>query len=101
MTTTDVSPELVAAVVDALRTGRPVPRTAGVIRLHDLADLAHAVRQLRGEHSQESVATRAGTTLHTISSIETGRHRATVDSLIAVARALGHDLALIPREDAV
>lgn len=35
MTTTDVSPELVNAVVDALRTGRPVPTTADIVRLDE------------------------------------------------------------------
>lgn len=99
MTTTDVSPELVAAVVDALRTGKPVPSAPGIVRLHNLADLADTVRRLRGEHSQESIAARARISQGTISLIETGRH-STVDTLIAVARALGHDLALIPREDA-
>jgi len=70
-----------------------------------LDDYQDAITRLRWLRENQRLSTRrveelGGPGYSTISEAETGAHSMGASALFAYARALGYDLALIPREDA-
>lgn len=59
--------------------------------------VGRAIRQLRGEETQDSLAARAGVRQATLSAIETGARSPRIDTLGKIARALGQPLEALVR----
>lgn len=94
-----IAPADTGAVIAFLHGAKPPP---GIIRIPTAADVAPAVRQARGEHTQTWLGAKAGLNYRTVSNVESDRGGSgpTVGTLTKIAAALGYDLALIPRGDA-
>jgi transcriptional regulator with XRE-family HTH domain len=73
-----------------------------MIRLAAATDVGPLLADLRRTRrtSQRQLAADSRTRQAQISNFELGATRPNLDSLIRLAKALGYDLALVPREDA-